>query len=81
MNKLMIDYSDFIKERTKDFTGREWLFAAIDCWLTDPNAPQIFLLTGEPGIGRQASSSLTIMNREVNVYDRRRPISTRRTRL
>lgn len=30
----MVNYSDLIAERTKDFTGREWVFAKIDRWLT-----------------------------------------------
>jgi hypothetical protein len=32
------DYSSLIAERTKDFTGREWVFAEIDRWLADPDA-------------------------------------------
>jgi WD40 repeat protein len=50
----MFDFSGYITERIRDFTGREWLFATIDHWLTDRDAPQIFLLTGEPGIGKTA---------------------------
>jgi WD40 repeat protein len=52
-----LDFSAYIAERTRDFTGREWLFATIDRWLTDPNAPQIFLIAGEPGIGKTAISA------------------------
>jgi hypothetical protein len=26
----ILDFSDYIAERTKDFTGREWLFVEID---------------------------------------------------
>ena len=48
------DFSDLIAERTKDFTGREWLFAEIDGWLADPDGPQFFIITGEPGIGKTA---------------------------
>ena len=46
-----LDFSSYIAERTRDFTGREWLFTTIDRWLADLDAPQIFLLAGEPGIG------------------------------
>ena len=42
------DFSTFISDRTKDFTGREWVFAEIDRWLADPQAPNFFVITGEP---------------------------------
>ena len=48
----MFDLSSYISERTRDFTGRERLFATIDRWLADPDASQMFLLAGEPGIGK-----------------------------
>lgn len=50
----MLDFSAYITERTKDFTGREWLFTALDNWLKNKDAPRIFILTGEPGIGKSA---------------------------
>lgn len=49
-----LDFSEYIAERTLHFTGREWLFREIDDWLDDPNAPQFFILTGDPGIGKSA---------------------------
>jgi AAA ATPase domain len=49
-----LDFSAFIAERTRDFTGREWVFAAINEWLTKPDGPRSFLLTGEPGCGKTA---------------------------
>jgi hypothetical protein len=49
-----LDFSAYITERTRDFTGREWLFKAFDDWLADPDAPQAFLLTGNPGSGKTA---------------------------
>lgn len=51
---MLLDFSTYITERTRDFTGREWLFATIDRWLAKPDASQFFLLTGEPGIGKTA---------------------------
>ena len=54
MPQANFDFSAYITERTRDFTGREWLFVTIDRWLADPDAPQIFLLAGEPGIGKTA---------------------------
>ena len=50
----MLDFSDYITERTKDFTGREWVFTSLDNWFKDKNASRIFILTGEPGIGKSA---------------------------
>ena len=48
----IIDFSDYIVKRTKSFTGREWVFREIDQWLTDPDAPSFFLITGKPGSGK-----------------------------
>jgi len=50
----MIDFFDYIVDRTKDFTGREWVFAEIDRWLADEDGVKYFLLTGEPGSGKTA---------------------------
>jgi nucleoside phosphorylase len=49
-----LDFSNFIDERTKDFTGREWFFEEIDAWLGNPKASQFLILTGDPGIGKSA---------------------------
>jgi len=49
-----LDFSAFIDDRTKDFTGREWVFIEIDHWLASGDAPRAFLLTGSPGSGKTA---------------------------
>lgn len=49
-----LEFSGYITERTQEFTGREWVFRAIDSWLADPAARPVFLLTGEPGSGKSA---------------------------
>ncbi|HUL61708.1 MAG TPA: toll/interleukin-1 receptor domain-containing protein, partial [Methanocella sp.] len=36
------------------FTGRDWVFAAIDRWLADGDACRIFWITGGPGTGKTA---------------------------
>jgi hypothetical protein len=54
LRPLPIDYSGHVAERTVDFTGREWVFRAVDGWLGDPEAARILLLTGEPGCGKTA---------------------------
>ena len=60
MLRAELDFSAYIAERTRDFTGREWVFAEIDRWLADPDAPRYFIITGEPGIGKTAiAASLT----------------------
>ena len=55
MPQPTLNFSAIIAERTRDFTGRAWVFAAIDRWLADPDAPRFFVVTGEPGIGKTAS--------------------------
>ena len=52
--KTVIDFTEYISERTRDFTGREWVFTAINGWLTKPGGSRFFLLTGEPGSGKTA---------------------------
>jgi tetratricopeptide (TPR) repeat protein len=49
-----LDFSAYIAERTRDFTGREWVFAEIDAWLASKDAKPVFLLTGSPGSGKTA---------------------------
>jgi WD40 repeat protein len=52
--QTVIDYTSFISDHTKDFTGREWVFDKIDAWLADPAAASVFLLVGGPGTGKSA---------------------------
>jgi hypothetical protein len=47
-------FSDFVAERTRDFTGRDWVFAEIDKWLADSGGSRAFLLVGGPGTGKSA---------------------------
>src|SRR5262245_217331 len=48
------DFTAYITERTRDFTGREWVFETIDAWLANRQGPRYFLLTSEPGGGKSA---------------------------
>jgi hypothetical protein len=48
----IIDFTSYITERTRDFTGREWVFQAIEAWLADFYGLRFFLLTGDPGSGK-----------------------------
>jgi hypothetical protein len=52
MPKTRLDFSAYIANRTRGFVGREWVFAEIDRWLADPDAPRYFIITGEPGTGK-----------------------------
>jgi hypothetical protein len=48
-----LDFARLIKERTTQFTGREWVFKAIGNWLKGDGGTR-FLLTGGPGTGKTA---------------------------
>jgi hypothetical protein len=52
----IIDFHRTIESRTRDFTGREWLWGEVNDWLVAPG-PQYFLLTGEPGCGKTAGAA------------------------
>lgn len=54
LTKPIIDFASYIAERTFEFTGREWVFKAINDWLVDTGEPRFFLLTGHPGSGKTA---------------------------
>jgi ATP-dependent Clp protease ATP-binding subunit ClpA len=52
-----LDFTSYIAEKTLSFTGREWVFQAINTWLSNPDGSPIFLLLGEPGSGKTAIAS------------------------
>jgi hypothetical protein len=64
----VLDFSDYITDRTRDFIGREWVFDKIDAWLIDPNAPRFFIITGEPGIGKTAIAAQLTQIRDLNAH-------------
>ena len=49
-----LDFTQFIAERTGQFTGRGWVFEQVGAWLRDPGSPRVFLLSGAPGTGKTA---------------------------
>ncbi|RME49694.1 MAG: hypothetical protein D6791_00105 [Chloroflexi bacterium] len=55
--RMMIDFSAYIADRVRDFTGRKWVFQAVNDWLAWPGGPRFFVLTGEPGSGKTAIAS------------------------
>ncbi|MEI2579995.1 hypothetical protein [Scytonema sp. PRP1] len=54
-----IHFKDDIKQLTKYFTGRDWIFHKIDEWLKN-ESDRFFLLTGEPGVGKSAIAAKLI---------------------
>ncbi len=65
MTQAEFNFSAIIAERTRDFTGRAWVFAEIDRWLADADAPRLFVVTGEPGIGKTAIAARLTQLREL----------------
>jgi hypothetical protein len=61
-------YRNLIAERTRDFTGREWVFAEIDRWLSDPEGARFFILAGEPGIGKSAIAARLAQIRDLDTH-------------
>jgi len=50
---VALDFGRDIARLTQDFTGRDWLFDAIEQWLYH-GEQRFFILTGEPGVGKNA---------------------------
>jgi hypothetical protein len=63
-----LDFSTYITDRTKDFTGRDWIFAEINDWLADPKGSCFFIITGEPGIGKSAVAARLTQVRDLAAY-------------
>ncbi|MDD5266650.1 MAG: hypothetical protein PHO08_05925 [Methylococcales bacterium] len=55
-----LDFSKLIEERTRQFTGREWVFNAINYWLNDEKGARVFLLAGDPGTGKTAIAARVV---------------------
>jgi WD40 repeat protein len=51
---MLIDFTEYITEHTRDFIGRKWVFTEIDKWLTAIDGSHFMILTGDPGIGKTA---------------------------
>ena len=52
-------FASNIARLTENFTGRQWVFDAIDRWLRE-SKKRFFILMGEPGIGKSAISDRLI---------------------
>lgn len=50
-------------QRTRHFSGREWVFDAVNAWLSSDTGSRVFLLTAGPGTGKSAiAARLAQMN-------------------
>jgi len=59
-----IDCSDDIIEKTRKFTGREWLIKKIDDWLAKSSQyDKVFWITGAPGVGKSSVAAWIAENR------------------
>jgi len=52
-----IDFSSYVKQHMLGFTGRTWVFEAVNNWLAQPDGSRFFALTGVPGSGKTAIAS------------------------
>lgn len=68
MSRTGFDFSAYIAEHTRDFVGREWVFAELDAWLADPKGSRFFIITGEPGIGKTAIAARLTQTRDISAY-------------
>src|ERR1041385_4853805 len=53
------EFEPFLREKSRDFTGREWLFDEIDEWLRNGNEKAL-LITGDPGAGKSAVAAALV---------------------
>jgi hypothetical protein len=53
-SRMLLDFAPLIDARTRQFTGRRWVFKEIGEWLGDKKGSRVFLLTGGPGTGKTA---------------------------
>ena len=49
------------------FVGRQWLVRDIDRWLQENQASRVFLLTGEPGVGKSAFAAWLAHHNKSNI--------------
>jgi len=59
----VIAFDGDIERLTQGFTGREWIFEAIERWLQQDNE-RFFILTGEPGVGKSTIAAHLIQTRK-----------------
>lgn len=64
-----IEFSSDVLKYLQDFTGRHWIIAEIDRWLSAEQKSRIFWIIGYPGVGKTAISAwLRDNRREISAY-------------
>jgi len=58
LNPLSFDSE--VRYNLDRFTGRDWVFEAVDRWLDDAKASRLFWISGGPGVGKTALSSYLV---------------------
>jgi len=53
-----LDFDADILRHAARFTGREWVFKAVDDWLREPAAQRMFWICGGPGSGKTAIAAM-----------------------
>ncbi len=48
------DFGPFLRERSKGFIGRDWLFKEVISWLEGKHSEKALLVTADPGVGKSA---------------------------
>lgn len=63
-----INFTPYITDHTLGFTGREWVMQRIQAWIAAPDAPRLFVLTGEPGAGKSALAARLVQNGKTQAH-------------
>lgn len=58
-------YEGELRYHLPRFTGRNWVWRAIDAWLADPGGAQVFWITGAPGSGKSTIAAWLCKHRPV----------------
>jgi len=61
ISKQIRDFTYYIEEKTRDFSGRQWVFDNIKNFIRD-NKRGYFFIMGDPGIGKTALSAQLVKN-------------------
>jgi len=64
MSKHIINFDTLINEKTKGFVGRQFVFDALDTFLSEENCGY-FVIRGEPGIGKTALMGQLVKTRKL----------------
>jgi hypothetical protein len=57
-----LEFESDIIYHTKKFIGRQWLFDEVRTWLDNNNSQKVFWITGKPGVGKTAISTMIANN-------------------